>query len=97
MRMLGRLSRTMAALAVAILMIAGVPGAQHVPVVGSAVATPEADAAYINCYTESLPGIWRGERGYWHHRFCFDTLSGCWVQMSRWWTPGNQHGTDEAD
>ncbi len=94
MLMLRRLSRALAALAIATLMIVGVPGVADVPVIGSSVSTPEADAAYINCYTESLPGIWRGERGYWHHRYCFDTLSGCWVQMTRWWTPGNQHIAD---
>ena len=93
----GWCKRVAAALGIAALLVLGVPGASHVPVVGSAVSTPEADAAYVNCYTHTLPGIHRGERGYWHRKVCLDTLSGCWVELYRWWTPGNQHGTDETD
>lgn len=89
MRMQGPIGRYLAVLAVALGLILGIPGAGSVPLVGSALEAPRADAALVGCYSTPVPGIFRGERGYWWHRICYNTATCQWQVIYTWWTPGN--------
>lgn len=84
------LTRLLAGLALSLLLVLGLPAASGVPVVGDALAPQPASArpaAYINCYSYALRGIFRGETGAWLHRICYNTVTCQWQVMSVMWVP----------
>lgn len=94
MRVSRWVGRSVTAFAVSTLLLVGVPGVQNVPIVGPSVSTPEAEAAgtrYINCFDQRTPGIYKGMKGSWVKRRCFDTWSGCWITLYTWFSPGNTY------
>ncbi len=78
-----RLRLSLAGILTSALLLVGAPGLRSAPVIG----TSPASAAFINCYTYAVRGIFKGETGAWLHRICWNTDTWTWQVLYITWVP----------